>query len=155
MTKGSTENSIVGVSITKLKQIKDERGSVMHMMRNDKEPFKQFGEVYFSTLNPGVTKGWKKHLAMTQHFTVPYGSIKIVLVDTRDDSPTKNNILEVTISPANYILLTIPPLITYAFRNESEEISFLANCTDIVHDPNESMAMPLDSPDIPYSWHKD
>ena len=38
---------IEGVKITKLKQIFDERGKVMHMLRNDSEIFQKFGEIYF------------------------------------------------------------------------------------------------------------
>ena len=35
---------IEGIVITKLKQIEDERGKIMHMMRQDSKVFKKFGE---------------------------------------------------------------------------------------------------------------
>ena len=41
---------IEGVKITPLKQIKAERGKIMHMLRSDSPVFKSFGEVYFSTV---------------------------------------------------------------------------------------------------------
>ena len=41
---------IDGVIITPLKQIEDERGKVMHMLREDSKVFKRFGEIYFSLL---------------------------------------------------------------------------------------------------------
>ena len=41
---------IEGVKISKLKIISDDRGKVMHMLRNDSQVFKSFGEVYFSTI---------------------------------------------------------------------------------------------------------
>ena len=41
---------IEGVKITPLKQIFDERGKVMHMLRTDSEVFQQFGEIYLKTL---------------------------------------------------------------------------------------------------------
>ena len=37
---------IEGVKITPLKQFFDERGKVMHMMRNNSPEFKKFGEIY-------------------------------------------------------------------------------------------------------------
>ena len=37
-------SKIDGVQIIKKDQIKDERGRIMHMMRNDDENFKKFGE---------------------------------------------------------------------------------------------------------------
>ena len=44
---------IEGIKITLLKQIEDERGKVMHMLRNDSKNFTNFGEIYFSTV-PGI-----------------------------------------------------------------------------------------------------
>ena len=41
---------IAGIKITPLKIIKDDRGSVMHMLRSDSEIFEKFGEIYFSTI---------------------------------------------------------------------------------------------------------
>ena len=49
---------IEGVVLTKLNQIKDERGKIMHMMRNDYPIFKKFGEIYFSTVKPTFVKAW-------------------------------------------------------------------------------------------------
>ena len=42
---------IDGVKIIPKKQIIDERGKIMHMIRNDDEHFTKFGEVYFSYAN--------------------------------------------------------------------------------------------------------
>ena len=52
---------IKDVIVTPLKQFKDDRGKVMHMIRSDSEVFEKFGEVYFSFVNHGVTKGWMLH----------------------------------------------------------------------------------------------
>ena len=43
---------IEDVVITKRKQIVDERGKIMHMLRNDENIFKSFGEIYFSCIFP-------------------------------------------------------------------------------------------------------
>ena len=42
--------NIQGITISPLKIISDDRGSVMHMLRNDNQIFEQFGEIYFSTI---------------------------------------------------------------------------------------------------------
>ena len=44
---------IEGLLKTPLKQIQDERGKVMHMLRATDPHFNKFGEVYFSWANPG------------------------------------------------------------------------------------------------------
>ena len=41
---------IEGVIITPLKQIEDERGKVMHMLREDSKVFERFGEIYLEWL---------------------------------------------------------------------------------------------------------
>ena len=79
---------IDGIKITPLKQIFDERGKVMHMLRNDDEHFEQFGEVYFSTAYPGAIKGWHEHTKQVQNYAVVFGMIKLVLYDNRKDSET-------------------------------------------------------------------
>lgn len=143
---------IDGVIIEPLKQIVDERGKVMHMLRVDSPLFKKFGEIYFSVVSPGMVKAWKKHLRMTQYFAVPVGKIKLVLFDNRSNSHTfgKMDILE--IGEDNYCLVKIPPLIWYGFQGISSIPVLIANCTDMPHNPNEVDRLdPLDKT-IPYNW---
>ena len=61
---------IDGVKITPLKQIIDERGKVMLMMRNDDRFYKKFGEIYFSCTHPGVVKAWHMHKRMTLNYAI-------------------------------------------------------------------------------------
>src|SRR5947208_13130101 len=85
---------IEGVRVVPLRQIPDERGKVMHMLRADDPHFERFGEIYFSTIYAGVVKGWHLHDRMTINYAVPFGSIKLVLFDDRDGSPTKGQLQE-------------------------------------------------------------
>ena len=59
---------IDGVKIISLKQIPDERGKIMHMLRANSEHFEKFGEIYFSTAFPGVIKGWHLHAKQIQNY---------------------------------------------------------------------------------------
>ena len=61
---------LAGVEWRPLRVIADDRGAVLHMVRADAPGFAGFGEVYFSELRPGVTKGWKLHLRMTQRLAI-------------------------------------------------------------------------------------
>ena len=145
-------NLIEGVQLTPLKKIVDERGMLLHMMRSDFGQFKKFGEVYFSFTNPGVVKGWKRHLKMTQNFAVPVGEVKIVIFDSRISSSTHGNTFEVFLSSKNYKLLTIPPDLWYSFSTISDTVGMIANFADLIHTPNEVETCSLDSEDIPYNW---
>lgn len=143
---------IEGVLITPLKQILDERGKIMHMLRCDSEVFEQFGEIYFSCVHPGVIKAWHIHKKMTLNYAVPYGKIKLVLFDDREDSSTKGELMEIFLGPDNYKLITIPPMVWNGFKGIGTETSIVANCATIPHDPEEIDRLdPFDN-HIPYDW---
>ena len=143
---------IKGVMITPLKQIIDERGKVMHMLRCDEEVFQKFGEIYFSCVYPGVIKGWHIHKRMTLNYAVPYGKIEFVLYDDRLNSPTKGELQKFLLSPDNYMLVTVPPMVWNGFKGLGNEMTIVANCATIPHDPEEIERIdPFDS-SIPYNW---
>jgi dTDP-4-dehydrorhamnose 3,5-epimerase len=147
-------NSIIeGVVLTPLKQIKDERGAVFHVMKNNSETFYSFGEAYFSKINKKVVKGWKSHKEMKQNFCVPYGKLKLVLFDNRINSNTRGVINEIILSDdKNYIRVTIPENIWYSFKCLSYDYCLLLNIANIKHKKNESVQMDLNNNIIPYTW---
>lgn len=143
---------IDGVLVVPLKQIADERGKVMHMLREDDAHFEEFGEIYFSVVYSGIVKGWHLHRMMTLNYAVVSGMIKLVLYDDRKDSPTKGEIQELFLGENNYVLVKIPSGIWNGFKGLGEKPSIVANCATIPHDPREIVrADPLDN-DIPYDW---
>ncbi len=143
---------IDGVIIHQLRQIKDERGTVMHMLRADSHLFTKFGEIYFSVVNPNTVKAWKKHLKMIQHFAVPIGKIRLVIYDNRKSSASCEKVEVIDIGEDNYCLVRIPPLVWYGFRGISSEPALIANCTDLPHDPEEVEALDCFDKKIPYDW---
>jgi len=143
---------IEGVVITPLRQIFDERGKVMHMLRKDSPVFSEFGEIYFSCTYPGVVKAWHLHKKMTLNYAAIHGTIKCVLFDNRPDSTTFNCVEEYFLSPENYILLTIPPLVWNGWKGIGSETSIVANCATIVHDPGEIERKSVLDSSIPYNW---
>ena len=145
---------IDGIKITPLDQIEDDRGKVMHMLRNDAKHFSKFGEIYFSTVLPNKIKGWHIHKKMTLNYAVIFGEIKMVLYDDRPDSKTKGKIQEFFLSPKNYKLVSVPPMIWNGFKGIGTEPSIVANCADIPHDPNEIKRLSTFDKTIPYDWSK-
>ncbi|OGS24479.1 MAG: dTDP-4-dehydrorhamnose 3,5-epimerase [Elusimicrobia bacterium RIFOXYB2_FULL_50_12] len=143
---------INGIIVSPLEQIVDERGKVMHMLRSDSPLFINFGEIYFSLINPGAVKAWKRHLKMTQHFAVPIGKIKLVFFDQRPNSPTSGAIDIMEIGGDNYCLVKVPPMIWYGFSGIASIPSLIANCTDMAHDPAETERADINAPFIPYKW---
>ena len=143
---------IDGVKVTPLRQIHDERGKVMHMLKTTDEHFQQFGEIYFSTIFPGVIKAWHIHKEMTLNYAVPIGRIKFVMYDDRPNSPTKGEIQELILGPDNYMLVTVPPGVWNGFKGLGNSMSLVANCTTIPHDPSEILRKDPFTADIPYVW---
>ncbi len=144
---------IQDVIVKSLKIIPTDDGNVMHMIRCDDGFFKQFGEIYFSWVNPGCIKGWKKHLRQTQHFVVPVGRIKLVLFDEREGSPTNRQIQEIEMGIDDYKLICVPKEIWYSFKALGREPAMIANCTDIPHDPAESIHREISDSTMVYSWN--
>ncbi|MDB4794891.1 dTDP-4-dehydrorhamnose 3,5-epimerase family protein, partial [bacterium] len=135
-----------------LKQIIDERGKVMHMLREDSPVFRRFGEIYFSCTHPGVIKAWHLHKKMTLNYAVIFGELKFVLYDDRKYSPTKGVVQEIFISPENYYLVTVPPLIWNGFKVVGTKSTIVANCATLAHDPNEIVRKDPFDGSIPYEW---
>jgi dTDP-4-dehydrorhamnose 3,5-epimerase len=143
---------IEGVIITPLRQISDERGRIMHMLREDSPVFTRFGEIYFSTTHAGAIKAWHLHKRMTLNYAVIVGEIKFVLFDDRPASPTRGMVEEVFLSPQNYCLVTVPPGIWNGFKGIGDTYSIVANCADLSHDPDEiERRSPFDKT-VPYDW---
>jgi dTDP-4-dehydrorhamnose 3,5-epimerase len=143
---------IDGVLVVPLKRIPDERGTVLHMLKRTDPHFIEFGEIYFSTIYPGVVKGWHKHAEMTLNYACIHGRIKLVLFDDRDGSPTKGEVMEVFLGPDNHSLVQIPPGVWNGFKGMGGEAAIVANCCTHPHDPSRSIRLdPFDN-DIPYDW---
>lgn len=143
---------IEGVVVKPLKQIVDERGKIMHMLRADDPIFEKFGEIYFSVVHPGVVKGWHLHTRMTLNYAVVSGNIKLVLYDARENSKTKGEIQELFIGEGNYSLVKIPPGIYNGFKGIGSQSAIVANCATIPHDPDEIKRVDPSSREIPYNW---
>ena len=147
------ENKIAGVIIQNLKVIPDERGSVLHMLRSDSSLYKNFGEIYFSEINPKTIKAWKLHKNLTQNIAVIMGKVRLVVYDNRPSSKTLGEVVEYEIARHNnYCLIQIPPMLWYGFQSLDNQKALIANCTDQPHDPLESQSIPIDSDKIPFQW---
>ena len=143
---------IDGVLIHPLKRIPDERGTVMHMLKATDPHFEKFGEIYFSTIYPGVVKGWHLHSRMTINYAVVSGTIKLVLFDDRGSSPTRGRIEELFLGESNYCLVKVPPGIWNGFKGTGAGPAIVANCATIPHDPEEIERLDPMSGKIPYDW---
>jgi len=143
---------IDGVGIHALRQIPDERGKIMHMLRADDAHFERFGEIYFSVVYPGVIKGWHIHRVMTLNYAVVFGTIKLVLFDERQGSPSAGEIMELFVGDGNYVLVRIPPGVWNGFKGVGTAPAIVANCSTHPHDAGEIERLDPLHNRIPYDW---
>ena len=145
-------NQIEGVIITPKRKIVDERGMIMHFMKNTDEEFTKFGEVYFSCGYPGVVKAWHIHKEMTLNDCCIVGMMKLVCYDSRTGSSTYGNLMEIFIGEHNYCSVQIPPGIANGYKAYGDTLAILSNCPDMPHDKNELIYIDPFKNDIPYDW---
>jgi dTDP-4-dehydrorhamnose 3,5-epimerase len=127
--------------LTPLKRIATPKGDVMHGMKSSDPGFAGFGEAYFSLVNKGEIKGWKRHFRMTLNLVCPAGRVKVVV---RNEEGV---VLDVHLSPEVpelYQRLTVPPGYFVAFQGVAEGASTLLNVASIPHDPEESETRPVE-----------
>lgn len=145
---------IEGVGVVALRRIPDERGCVSHMLKRTDPHFKEFGEIYFSSIYPGVVKGWHLHDRMTINYVCIVGNIKLVLFDERESSKTKGEVQVLYLGQKNYVFVTVPPGIWNGFMNVDVVESIVANCATIPHDPGEVKRLDPHQNHIPYDWKR-
>ncbi len=146
---------IDGVVIKPLRRIPDERGTIMKMQESCDPEFKGFGEVYFSTVYPGVVKGWHIHEDTWLNYCVVHGMIKLVLFDDREGSATRGEVQEIFMGDDNYSLVQIPPRVWNGFKNIGESEAILCDLTDRTHAEDVIDRLdPHDNDVIAYDWSR-
>ncbi len=147
----NNNSQIQDVIITSLKKIDGVKGNVYHGIKKSDSTFKNFGELYFSSVDYLSIKGWKQHTKMTMNLIPLSGRIKLVIYDSRDASKTKKNFFEINLSiQSNFVKVTVPPKLWFGFQGLEKDHNLLLNLADIEHDPDETQNIDLGS--IPYNW---
>ena len=149
-----TSEPIHGVIVHPLKVIPDERGRLMEIVRADDPFFSGCGQVYLTTVYPGVVKAWHYHKKQTDHFYVVKGMLKVALYDERQDSPTHGTVNELYLGEHCPGLVRIPPGVQHGWMCISETQAYVVNVVSEAYnyaDPDEFRTHPHDN-HIPYDW---
>jgi dTDP-4-dehydrorhamnose 3,5-epimerase len=142
------------VTVRSLRLVPDDRGYLMEILRADDPEFAAFGQVYVTTVYPGIVKGWHYHKLQTDLLTVVAGNAKIVLFDDRADSPTRGEVREFWVGYLNPVLIRVPPRVLHGFMACGGQPAMLLNIPDLPYNrlnPDECRVKP-DDPAIPYDW---
>ena len=152
--ESATRVRIEGVKVKPLRFIPDERGWLMEILRADEaDLFSKFGQVYVSATYPGVVKAWHYHRRQVDNFACVAGMVKLVLVDTRENSATRGAINEFFIGTQNPTLVQVPNLVYHGWKCISLEPSLVVNVPNEPYDydePDEYRLEPHGA--LPYDW---
>lgn len=141
---------IASVSLSSEKRIKNEKGDIQHFLKSSCSTYEGFGEAYFSQINPGQTKGWKKHRTATLNLYVVSGEIRFVIHDSDEIGSIPPDILDISLNFSSGKRLTVPPGLWMAFSCVSQDAATLINISSESHEPGESDNVALN--DFPVNW---
>jgi len=136
--------SVNQILLTPLKRIQVSGGDVLHGMKCSDPGYVDFGEAYFSIVEAGFIKAWKRHLRMTLNIIVPFGSVSFAFIDE------EGKVREEVIGENRYVRLTVPPGIWFGFKGLDSPYSVLMNVADIPHDPLEIERRAIS--EMNYNW---
>ena len=150
-----TAGNIAGVRIERVPGHHDHRGSLY--------PFVDFESLFWSepvvhgymfTIRPGRIKGWGMHKRQADRYFAMSGSLRTVLYDGRDDSPTHGRFCEFFFTPASAGLLYIPPGVWHATQNWGRGLGRIANFPTVRFNPKDPDKYRVDvhSDTIPFDW---
>jgi dTDP-4-dehydrorhamnose 3,5-epimerase len=144
---------IEGTTQRPLRVVPDERGWLMEVLRADDPEFETFGQVYVSATYPGVVKAWHFHKNQVDHFACVSGMVKLVLVDTRDGSPTKGLINEFFLGEQQPMLVRVPNGVYHGWKCISLTPSLVVNVPNKPYNRDEPDEHRLDPHGtLEYDW---
>lgn len=109
---------------------------------------------YQSMVRPGKVKGWIVHHLQDDRLFVSLGTLRIVLYDARDGSPTQGKINEIFLGERNRAMIIIPRGVYHAVQNVSSADAWFINLPTRAYDHAnpDKYRLPLDTDLIPYRF---
>lgn len=126
---------IEGVRIRRAVTHPDERGTVCELFNPawgfHADPLVY---VYQVTIRPGQVKGWVVHRIQDDRLFLSQGTMKAVLFDDREGSPTRGQVNELFLDHHNRGLLVIPAGVYHAIQNVGADDLFFINMPTRAYD---------------------
>lgn len=135
-----------GASFSAKKLIFNTLGNLRHIVKNELGKNLPFSEIYFSEVQPKTIKAWKYHRRQSQNISVAFGAIRIVCIKEKLDE-TVYEVFDLN-SKELHGILNIPAGIHYSLINFLEVPAVLLNATDLPHDPEDNLSLPLEYPEF-------
>ena len=142
------------VVIKKLVTYSDDRGYFREILRDDDHLMTRFGQTSFTKTYPGVIKAFHWHRFQTDYWYCVTGSIRVALVDLREDSPTAGEHASIVLGEWSRKVLKIPPYVAHGYQVLGQTPAQLIYYTTQPYNPEQpdEERLPWDDPSIGYDW---
>ncbi len=133
----------------------DDRGTLCEIHTPHSAPLeKPVVYVYQFTIRPGKIKGWHVHHHHDDRIFISQGHVKVVLYDSREQSPTYGMVNEIYRTDLDRNLMVIPAYVYHAHQNiGTTDALFISMPTRAYqHDDPDVFRYPVDSEEIPYKF---
>ena len=144
---------IKGVEIKELVTHKDERGFFCEIIRGSDNFFQnKFAQLSHTMSFFGVSKAWHLHEKQTDWMHALIGDIKLVLYDTRKESETYKQLMEILMGDTlGKKVVKIPPGVAHGYKVINGPMH-MVYVTDREYDPADELRIRHDDPEIGYNW---
>ena len=145
---------IDGVKIKEIKKHFDDRGFFAEIIKFGEDTFKEIKQTSYTETYPAVIKAFHWHKQQFDIWFPVKGSIRIVLYDLREDSPTYKETQVIYAGEDNPLVVLIPPGVAHGYRVLGVKPALLFYHTDQVYDaanPDEER-IDYNDPRIGFDW---
>src|SRR3954462_11281261 len=102
-------DTIEGVSVREVRHVPRDHGVITEVFRPEWDPTGlPVVHIYQSRLYPGAIGGWSCHARTIDRLFVNQGSLKVVLYDGREESPTYGMVNELHVGNTRPAMVVIP-----------------------------------------------
>ncbi len=141
---------IEGVLVIPLEVHCDDRGYLIEIARHSDDPephsvIQRFGQVFLvGNVARGVVRAFHKHQKAWDWFMIGHGSAKVVLVDDRDDSPSRGEKMILVVGERNPVLIAVPPQVYHGWMSLEDDTQLIGISSHTYNreDPDEIRVPP-------------
>lgn len=109
---------IAGVVVRRVHPIEDKRGDITEMFSVEWGIHPEaMVYAYQVTIHPGAIRGWEMHKQQDDRIFMSRGSMRWILYDHRENSPTHGRLNVLVVSELNRCLVIVPRGVIHAVQN--------------------------------------
>jgi len=152
-----TDNKLIdGVEFREVKNVIKVNGMLTEIYRKDWQlDDLSVDQVFQVVLNPGGVSAWHAHAETTDRLFVNFGAIRVVLYDSRPESPTNGLLNDFRLSLHRPGILIVPPKVWHGIKNQTSEPALILNLVDKAYNYQnpDHYRVAENHPGIPFSFN--